>query len=147
MKAASPAPTKVRRPDKNRIIWARAVLAGTWKKPAHKWKGKFAKSARWLSDYPETVPVRLQAIRLGDLAIMAMPNEVYAETGLAIKNASSFPDTFTISLANGYNGYLPTPKHHKWGGYETWPARSSHLEVAAEAKIADELQQLLKLLR
>jgi neutral ceramidase len=140
-------PTKVRRPDKNRIIWARAVLAGTWKKPAHKWKGKFAKSALWLSDYPETVPVRLQAIRLGDLAIMAMPNEVYAETGLAIKNASSFPDTFTISLANGYNGYLPTPEQHALGGYTTWPAVSSCLATNAEPMLRLEAINLLQSLK
>jgi hypothetical protein len=25
-----------------------------------------------------------------------------------------------IGLANGGNGYLPTPEQHKLGGYETW---------------------------
>lgn len=125
-------PVQVRRPDKERLVWARAVLAGAWKKPAHKWKNKYAKSALWLSEYPERLPVRLQAIRIGDLAIMAMPNEVYAETGLAIKEASPFEDTFTISLANGYNGYLPTPEQHALGGYTTWPAVSSCLETNAE---------------
>jgi len=137
-------PIKVRRPDKNRLVWARAVLAGTWKQPAHKWKGKFAKSALWLNDYPETVPVRLQAIRLGDLAIMAMPNEVYAETGLAIKEASPFKDTFTISLANGYNGYLPTPEQHALGGYTTWPAVSSCLATNAEPRLRREAIKLLQ---
>ena len=50
---------------------------------------------------------------------------------------------FTISLANGYNGYLPTPKQHALGGYTTWPAVSSHLAVNAEPEIRAEILRLL----
>ena len=78
------------------------------------------------------------------VAIAAAPCEVFAETGLAIKKHSPFPKTFTIELANGYGGYLPGPEQHKLGGYETWPARSSFLEVEAEPKIRETLDQLLK---
>ena len=53
-----------------------------------------------------------------------------------------FPQTFTIELANGYNGYLPTPEQHKLGGYETWRARSSYLEVDAAPKIFDTVMEL-----
>lgn len=140
-------PIEVRRPDKDRLVWARAVLAGTWKKPAHKWKDKYAKSALWLSKYPAQVPVRLQAIRIGNLAIAAMSNEVYAETGLAIKAASPFADTFTISIANGYNGYLPTPEQHTLGGYTTWPAVSSPLSTNAEPQLRAGVIGLLKALK
>ena len=52
--------------------------------------------------------------------------------------------TFTIELANGYNGYLPTPEQHALGGYETWRARSSYLEVNASRTITDTLLGLLK---
>ncbi len=137
-------PIKVRRPDAERVAWAKAVLDGTWKKPAHRWKDKFAKSALWLSEYPETLPVRLQVTRIGDLAIAAMPCEVYAETGLAIKEASPFAATFNVSLANGYNGYLPTPEQHALGGYTTWPAISSCLEINAEPRIRTEVIRLLR---
>ena len=51
--------------------------------------------------------------------------------------------TFTIELANGYNGYLPTPEQHELGGYETWRARSSYLEVDASPKITKTLLELL----
>ena len=135
---------KVRRPDAERLNWARSVLDGTWNKPAHRWKDKFARSALWLSEYPEKLPVRLQVIRLGDLAIASMPCEVYAETGLAIKDASPFDATFNVSLANGYNGYLPTPAQHALGGYTTWPAVSSCLEIDAEPKLRAEVVRLLK---
>lgn len=136
-------PIKVRRPDAARVDWAKAVMAGTWNKPAHRWKNKFAKSALALSEYPETLPVRLQVIRLGELAIAATPCEVYAETGLAIKEGSPFEATFNISLANGYNGYLPTPDQHALGGYTTWPAVSSCLAIDAEPEIRGEILRLL----
>jgi neutral ceramidase len=49
-----------------------------------------------------------------------------------------------MRLANGYNGYLPPPRHHELGGYETWPGRGSYLEVDAEPKIRAALLGLLR---
>ena len=89
----------------------------------------------------------MQAFRIGDLAIAAIPCEVFVEIGLKIKAESPIAQTFTISLANGYNGYLPTPQHHAWGGYETWRARSSHLEVQASVKIEAAIMELLDRLK
>ena len=48
------------------------------------------------------------------------------------------------TLADGYNGYLPTPEQHELDGYKTWPARSSYFEVHAEAKIRATMLELLK---
>ena len=83
-----------------------------------------------------------QTMRIGDLSIAAIPCEVFAEIGLDIKAKSPFKPTFTIELANGYNGYLPTPEQHKLGGYETWRARSSYLEVDASTRIAKAVMEL-----
>ena len=104
----------------------------------------YARETVLMADYPETVPVTLQALRIGDIGIAAIPCEVFAEIGLAIKKSSPIKNTFTIELANGYNGYLPTPAQHALGGYETWRARSSYLEVSASDKIAATIQDLLK---
>ena len=41
-------------------------------------------------------------------------------------------------------GYLPTPQQHSWGGYETWTARSSFLEIEAEPKIRTGILKLLQ---
>ena len=68
---------------------------------------------------------------------------MYAETGLEIKEQSPLEPTFNIQLANGYHGYLPTPEQHALGGYSTWPAISSYLEVDASGKIRDHLLRLL----
>jgi hypothetical protein len=107
----------------------------------------YARETVLISDYPPKVPVILQALRIGDLAIVAIPCEVFVEIGLEIKRRSPFPTTFTTSLANGYNGYLPTPEHHRLGGYETWRARSSYLEVDASSKIVERQLELLRQLR
>ena len=74
----------------------------------------------------------LQAIRIGDLAIVSSPFETFAETGLEIKIRSPFKTTFTIELANGGYGYLPTPEQHRLGGYETWLG-TNRVETGAHA--------------
>ncbi|MBL9190555.1 MAG: hypothetical protein JNK23_23960 [Opitutaceae bacterium] len=106
-------------------------------------KAIYAREALLLDAYPDRVPVALQAHRIGDLTIAAIPCEVFVEIGLELKAAKSLGQHFTISLANGYNGYLPTPEHHRLGGYETWRARSSYLETDASTVIVATLRELL----
>jgi neutral ceramidase len=106
----------------------------------------YARETVLLSKYPKTVRRPLQALRIGDLAILGIPNEVFAETGLELKQKSPFKPTFTISLAGGYS-YLPPAQQHKLGGFETWRARHSFLEIDAAEKIVDRLLELLAKLR
>jgi hypothetical protein len=110
-------------------------------------KAIYAREAVKLADYPDTVPVKVQVHRIGDLSIASAPCEIFVEIGLRLKKTSPFARHFTISLANGYNGYLPTEEHHALGGYETWRARSSYLEVPAATKITTKLEELLGTLK
>ena len=103
----------------------------------------YARESVLLATYPNKVPVKIQAMRIGDIGIVAIPCEVFTEIGLEIKKTSPLKNTFTIELANGYNGYLPTPAQHALGGYETWRARSSYLEVEASVKITAAVKELL----
>ena len=96
-----------------------------------------------VKDYPDTVELTLQVLRIGDTAICAIPCEVFVEIGLDLKAKSPFKPTAVFSLANGYNGYLPTPEHHRLGGYETWRAKSSYLEPGAAPKVTAKLLELL----
>jgi neutral ceramidase len=136
----------VRLPSASDLKQAREILDNA------KAKGKglktlpeiYARETVLLADYPKTVKVRLQAIRIGALGIVSSPCETFVEIGLEIKKKSPLKHTFTIELANGYNGYLPTPEQHKKGGYETWRARSSYLEVNAATAITATLLDLLK---
>jgi neutral ceramidase len=106
-------------------------------------KAIYAREATLLDAYPEKVPVKLQAHRIGGLTIAAIPCEVFVEIGLDLKQSKPLEQHFTISLANGYNGYLPTPEHHRLGGYETWRARSGYLETDASVNITKQLKEML----
>jgi neutral ceramidase len=133
----------VRRPDEARLRWARLTSESAQDRRRLTRPQVYAEEALALARFPESVSLKLQAMRIGDLGIAAVPCEVFAETGLEIKQRSALQPTFTIELANGYNGYLPTPEQHGWGGYETWPARSSYLEVDAAPKIREGVLKLL----
>jgi len=134
----------VRKPDAQRVAWATEILEGAGKKRPHRWSPIYAAETHHLVTYPDRVRIPIQVLRCGPVAIAALPCEVFAATGLTIKKSSPFESAFTISLANGYGGYLPPPQQHEWGGYETWPARSSHLESDAEPKIVSEVVRLMQ---
>ena len=93
------------------------------------------------TEWPDEINIILQAFRIGDLGIAAIPFETFTATGLEIKQKSPFQQTFTIELANGSYGYLPTPEQHKLGGYETWLG-TNRVEVDASTKIVSELMNL-----
>ena len=73
-----------------------------------------------------------------------MGGEFFAETGLWLKKQNASKNYFTICLANGYDGYVAPAHEIERGGYETWRARSSYLEVDAESKIRNELLELIR---
>ena len=133
----------VRRPDAKRLVWARRTLAYATDPKRLTRPVIYAQETLALAKFPAKVPVALQAFRIGDLRIITVPCEMFAETGLALKQEAGLGPLFIIELANGYRGYLPTPRQHEWGGYETWPARSSYLEVQAAPKIRAALLGLL----
>jgi hypothetical protein len=103
----------------------------------------YAQESVRLSEAKPTVTLKLQTIILGDLAIVTIPCEVFADIGREIKQKSPFRHTMVVALANGYNGYLPTPKQHALGGYETWRSGWSYLETEASVKITETLLKML----
>jgi hypothetical protein len=131
----------VRKPPADDLARAKETLARS--KVLNTLSEIYARETVLMAEYPEKVVLKLQALRIGELGIVAIPCETFVDIGLEIKKKSSQKPTFTIELANGYNGYLPTPEQHKLGGYETWRARSSYLEVDASTKITATLFDLL----
>jgi hypothetical protein len=134
----------VRLPPEEDIARAREILASAKGRELKTLREVYARETILMAKYPCTVKVKLQALRVGELGIVAVPCEVFVEIGLEIKKTSPLKPTFTIELANGYNGYLPTPEQHQLGGYETWRARSSYLERDASTKIVRTLRGLLR---
>ena len=60
----------------------------------------------------------MQAIALGNTALVTTPGETFIEIGQAIKTASPFEHTFVAGYTNGVIGYLPTARAFDEGGYE-----------------------------
>ncbi|MBX3420016.1 MAG: neutral/alkaline non-lysosomal ceramidase N-terminal domain-containing protein [Pirellulaceae bacterium] len=130
-------------PDQRRLDWARTVAAEMGERLPKTLPEVYAHEAIFLHDMQKT-QLKLQAIRIGDLTIATLPNEVYALTGLKLRGRSPAISHFNIELANGAEGYIPTPEQHVLGGYTTWPARTAGLEVEAESKIVETLTQALE---
>jgi hypothetical protein len=132
-----------RKPSAEDVEKAKAIVADraplALKTPAE----IYAREQILLAQYPDAITMPLTAFRIGDLAVAGWPNEVFAISGLAMKKDSPIKPMFTISLANGWFGYLPTPEQHPLGGYETWRSRTSYLEVGAEPKIRKTLLEVL----
>ena len=68
--------------------------------------------------------MEVQAFRLdADTAIVGLPGEIFAELGLAIKQASPFKRTLVMSICNDRPSYVPTRKAFTEGSYEVTNAR------------------------
>ena len=85
-------------PDERRLAWAREMAARLGDKLPQSQPEISALEALYLHERPRT-ELKVQAIGLGDLGIVALPNEVYALTGLKLKRQSPFGATFNIELA------------------------------------------------
>jgi hypothetical protein len=66
----------------------------------------------------DSMKVEIQAFRIGDVALVALPGEVFVELGLFIKKYSPFEDTMVVELANDSIHYVPTLKGFSEGSYE-----------------------------
>jgi hypothetical protein len=133
---------KVRKPDEKMISYAKMVLAKPeTEKPYHRHEKDYASRTLLSLEWPDQIGVVLQVFRIGELGVAAIPFETFTDTGLALKEKSPFKPSFTIELANGSYGYLPTPEQHKLGGYETWFG-TNRVETEASEKILATLLDL-----
>lgn len=139
---------KVRQPTPEMLKHFEEIAANENREPSqrHSREAIYAERIAMLKDAPAEIQIPLQAIRIGELGIAAIPFETFTETGLELKDRSPFGQTFTIELANGSYGYLPTPEQHRLGGYETWLG-TNYVEREASTRIVATIQELFKLLR
>jgi len=86
----------------------------------------YARECQRLAKLPGTMTAPVQALGIGEAAILALPGEIFVEIGLSIKAQSSASPLFLVGLANGYIGYVGTDEAlTEQGGYETWAATSA----------------------
>jgi hypothetical protein len=85
-------------------------------------------------------------MRLGkETALTFLPGEIFVELGMSIKNASPFPNTLVIELANSSPAYVPTIRAFANGDYETVNSRlvpgSGEQMVQAAVKMLHSLKE------
>jgi hypothetical protein len=81
--------------------------------------------------------MEVQALAIGDLALVSHASEPFVETGLATKHASPFARTFFAGYTNGCIGYVPTADAYPHGGYEVlqaWVGYRLPAPIAPEAE-------------
>jgi hypothetical protein len=93
----------------------------------------------------DTLPMTVQVFRLADeVAVVALPGEVFVDLGLAIKRASPFATTMVIELAHDAPGYVPTRKAFAEGSYETVNSRiqpgGGEMLVETALRLLDDLE-------
>ena len=119
---------------------------------------KDAKVARFVVDVfrdmrKELAPMKgqerktwVQAIRIGDTAVVGVPAEFFTVLGIEIKRRSPFRYTYVFELANDYIGYIPDRRGHELGGYQTWTGLHSYAAPGTgEAIVAEALKLLERL--
>jgi len=130
-------------PDAERLAWARQRVAAMQGRRPKNRPEIFAREQIYLHEEP-AAELKLQALRIGELGVTAIPCEVYGITGLKLKALGPLVPTLNITLANGEEGYIPPPEQHVLGGYSTWEARTAGLEEQAEPKIVEAVLGLLE---
>ena len=138
---------QVRKPDSQMIKRAQWVLSRPDTiTPVHPREDVYAERILQLLEWPDQIDIVIQSFRIGELGVAAIPFETFSEIGLELKEKSPFRHTFTISLANGYYRYLPTPEQHELGGYETWLGTSLS-EFESSRKIVSKLLESFETLK
>lgn len=65
-----------------------------------------------------SVPMRINTVRIGDLALVTFAAETFTEIGMKIKSDSPAVHTLFASVTDGCISYLHTAESHDEGGYE-----------------------------
>jgi neutral ceramidase len=85
----------------------------------------------------------VQAMTIGDVAIVGVPGEFFTVLGQEIKRRSPYRYTCVFELANDYVGYIPDQAGFDRGGYQVWMGLHSFLERGSGETIVNEAVRLL----
>src|SRR5437870_6102860 len=88
------------------------------------------------------VPAEVSAFRIGPLAAVTVPGELFTEIGMRIKAASPFAAPLIAGYSNGSIGYIPTVEAYPEGGYEV--THACRVDPGAGTLIEAEAGRLLR---
>jgi len=91
----------------------------------------------------ETRRTWLQAMLIGDIALVGIPGELFTSLGIEIKRRSPYRHTCVVELANDYIGYIPDERGFDLGGYQVWTGLHSFVERGMGEAIVEEVTRML----
>lgn len=103
------------------------------------WEQIYEREKPHVAEMRRTTPqvdCEVTAMRIGDLGIVCNGAELFCQPALDTQQASRW-QTWVVTLANEYIGYVPTASAHVAGGYEVCLARSSYLALDAAQKLVE----------
>jgi hypothetical protein len=89
-------------------------------------------------------PYEIQAVRMGDVALVGWPGEPFVEAQLSLKFQSPAPFLLTANECNDEAGYQPTRDAFERGGYETELSNWSALDMDTLEIATQETRRILK---
>lgn len=105
-----------RQPSEEDLAWADAVTADP---AASKVDKRLAKELYALKKHPKRYAlVEIQAIRIGDVALVGFPGEPFSDMGLQLRKRSPFGRLLISELANDELGYFATEPAYSGRVYE-----------------------------
>ena len=93
---------------------------------------------------PESFPMDITAVAIGNIAMVGIPGEPFNGVGIGLKKAQGWDLVLPCCLTNGSEGYFPMQDAYDEGGYE---ARSSRFKAGTAERLIAEGTALLKDLR
>ncbi len=140
-------PVKVRLPDPKILAESRKTLARIDAgENVRGMKMIMAFGTVQLQDVYEKNPVDalpIHAVRIGDVALITQPCELYCQFGLDIKRRSPALITAVVGLTDGYAGYCPTIYGVLGGGYSGQQISWTRLEPNAGYMIVESAGKML----
>ena len=89
---------------------------------------------------PESFPLLLSGVAIGNVALIGIPGEPFNGVGIGLKEAEGWDLVLPTCITNGYEGYFPMQDAYDEGGYE---ARSSRYKAGTAELIVKEGKALL----
>lgn len=93
------------------------------------------------SRLPETIPMDLRTLRIGNLGFVFAPYEMFGTSAMTLREKSPCQATFIVTCSQGAKGYMPDRRGFELGCYESCVTRFAR--GTAEA-LVDEFVAMLK---
>lgn len=147
--------------SEEQLAWAKGVMKKVEKEGMPPLQADGIPDAQYAMDWikmhdiqDQIDSVEVMVVRIGDLAFVGLPGEVFCEFGIDIKARSPFRNTIVMGLTNDDREYFPTKISFTQGpkgftpmitGYETTPG-STLYDVGTGEKLAESAINQLKTL-